>query len=682
MTKRYLLLLFMAVLLLSGCATNNSALDNPVKPGNQTYSPPEYEGPGVFEKMVADFVMGIPDFLIRFIGLKDINELVFGYNQDAGTVYGIFPSNLWNSINNMYSTQGELIGYGLVIAISIWVFLMIFRAGSPMSQMTARDMINGFMIFLGSMYFSSYLFQIIFGINTFLIRVGYTALSEHFAKIGLESPMEFTFLTLLAYALGGIETAAGIAGTATFGGGLAGAYFAMTTGAAVLPFAAAGIGIGFALLLLIAVCFVAVFNFQYVNRMIGIAAHIALFPSVAYASVFPATRMAFDTWFRSMLSLTLSQGLQALFLGLTYPAILSDSNSFPKVIMIFAMIIGLLAAPGFTTLILGGPGGIASSMFGLNGYQGINKLGKIMSSHKHQNRPNQSVAQVGAQQSGGGNPGGGNLVNNVKHEGKAPNTMGFLPNMNTISPISMTTNMASKAIKATPKALAVGGAAFLAGVGVTMVAGAATAVTGRMSTGVNLANSALSGARIISKQGNLLRGGQQETPTSTSVQSGPSAVSEYTKKSDEMLAQFGSGINYMNRQVSPDGTVSSRFTPNRQNKEAAPQINPYNGQILKPYTPQKVKEMRRTGMNENPTKRMVPSSSQSSPGSPAIMQNTAGAQISPYTNQPMQKYVPTKQREGLQDPYGVSRRQNESSKHNHKKTQSQMNTRTVLPPKQ
>ncbi|WP_139490085.1 hypothetical protein [Brevibacillus dissolubilis] len=285
-------------LTVAGCDTDNSAVQSPAPADSAPL--PEQEQPSYFEQLAAQAIMWLPNFVIRTFGLKDINELVFGLNQEPGTVYGLFLPSMWRSIHDAYSLQYSLLGYLLVIAISVWCFLLVFRAGSPMAQMSVREMTNGFAIYIGAMWLGSYLFQIIFAVNTFLVKLGYVMMMEHFQQLGL--PAHLSFMDIVAYALGSTTTI----GTA----GMAGAYFALLSGS--------GFGAGMAMVLAVLVIFIAFFNFQYAMRTAGLGFLMVLFPMAAYSSIFPGSRMSFDLWLRTFLALTLVQGLEAVFLGFMY----------------------------------------------------------------------------------------------------------------------------------------------------------------------------------------------------------------------------------------------------------------------------------------------------------------------------------------------------------------------------
>lgn len=658
---RRLILLFciLMLLVLPGCAVNNSALDNPVKNApNNLDELPEYEGPGTFERMIADVVVAVPDFIMRFLGLKDINELVFGLNQEPGLAYGLFPNSIWNGVSNLFSIQGLLIPYLLVLALSAWVFLMIFRAGSPMSQMTLRDMTTGFLIFLGSMFFGSYLFQMIFGLNTFMIRIGYAGVSSFFSQLGINDVTEVGFFHALAYVLGMVNLSqlTTLAGSA---GGIAGTYFALTTGAAILPYASAGVGIGMAFVLLAAVCFVAVFNFQYVNRMVGIATHIAFFPAVAYASIFPASRRAFDIWLNSILSLTLTQGCQAMFLALFYPAIFTDQDLMSKVILLFILMAALIGIPALVTMILGSPGGPVSSVFGMNAYQGIGRLSKVMRGAGRDWKTPKAppISNPTSTQS---------TTNKPTSVGRSKSSFGFMPNMETLTAISKgMKSVGKKALRATPKAMAYAGAGFMAGVGVATMAGAASAVTGNMRAGVGVANMATRGV-----QRNIGTIGKSFGDPNQSKHLNQSSKKSYDQLSDEALAQYGAGINLMNRQIAPDGTVSSRYTPRKQVEQSTPHINPYTGELMKAYIP---KKQRGKGQHAN----------NSAPATTSTL-NTSRVQTGQVTIQGTQSPVNPSQFaqavSGSASDAAQSRQQTSSSKT--KKPNPTLNQGTIRPPDQ
>lgn len=609
MNKHIWILIFLTLLVLTGCSTNNSALENPVRHADSSYTPPEYEKPGTFEKMIADVVMAIPNWIIHFLGLRDINEIVFGLNQDGGLTYGLFPSALSNAMVSLYDMQADIIIYLVFLALGAWMFIGVFQAGNPMSRGTFREMTNGFVLFLGCMYFGSYLFQMIFGLNTFLIKMGFAVMNEHFQKIGIADPASVSFFTVLSYALGGIESLAGVTAAATTAGGLGGAYFAITTGAAVLPYAAAGIGIAFALVIFIAVCFVAMFNFQFIMRTATIGFHIAMFPAVAYSSIFPASRMAFNTWLQSFLSLVLAQGMQALFLGYAYTWVLSDSQFMSKLITLFVVTLMLLTIPGFVTLILGAPGGFMSSTMGVNGIYGIRSISRQVRGGKN----GQNVQQVMTTSSTGSNQ-----MTTPRVAGQATAASGYLPNMTPVrSPglykgvnVQRIGQGALQIAKSAPKAVGIGVGAFVAGAAVATVAAGVTAVTGNMGAGTSIGSMALGGAtrmggngrKYPENQGNNASGMSNNTLPSKDVSQGSSIDRDSNVRSavpSAPSAVTGVSVNTLTPTAGNSPSANSGRSDHMPNVESGqqkglPQVSPTIGQAMQSKAPQQHQEVQRT----------------------------------------------------------------------------------------
>ncbi|QDX90998.1 hypothetical protein EEL30_00575 (plasmid) [Brevibacillus laterosporus] len=582
---RCLIILVVLVFLVTGCSTNNSALTNlPSSPVTENAEQTEMEKPGVFEKLIADAIVAIPNWIINFIGLQDINDLVFGLKVDNSMAYGLFPMQVWKSIVNIFGIQTSIIGYLLVLALLTWMLIIAFRAGTSEGQTSIRDMVNGFLVYLCAMYFGSYLFQMVFGINTFLIKIGYLAFTSSLEKIGI-SAEGLNFFNLLVYAIGGGETAGGIGAISVVEGGLAGAYSALITGGSAIPFIGAGIGIAAASLLFASVCFVALFNFQYTMRMMMIAAHFVYFPIVAYSSIFPASRRSFDVWFRSLLSIVLVQGFQALFLGFFY-VILFGISFMSKLIILTCGLIILMTIPIFVGMALGGPGGLmgaAVSFMGLNGMHGLNK------SHKYsalsRGKPSHGSEPIVA---------GSNPTTKPKTVGQASAFISS-PNMSTLMP-KMTSSIkqtGQRLGKASVKSAPYAAGAFALGTGAAVVGSAVTAITGNMGMGAQIGSTIMNSTMGMS---NRQKAGFSSSQSLNQIQPKPeateskSSTEEYSRLSNQYLAQYRSGMNYMNRQVDEDGNVSSKFTPRPTVESTKPQISPYTGQTMKAYIPKKQKE--------------------------------------------------------------------------------------------
>ncbi|MBA4535478.1 hypothetical protein [Brevibacillus halotolerans] len=600
---RWLVILIVLIFLVAGCSTNNSALTNPPYSAvSENINQTEMEKPGVFEKLIADAIVSIPNWIINFIGLQDINDLVYGLNVDNSMAYGLFPMQVWNSIVNIFGIQTSIIEYLLVLAILIWLLIIVLRAGTAEGQTSIRDMVNGFLIYLCAMYFGSYLFQIVFGINTFLIKIGYLAFTTSLEKSGI-SVEGLNFFSLLVYALGGGETAGGIGAISVAEGGLAGAYSAIITGGSTIPFIGAGIGIAAASLLFASVCFVALFNFQYTMRMMMIAAHFVYFPIVAYSSIFPASRRAFDVWFRSLLSIVLVQGFQALFLGFFY-VILFGISFMAKLIILACGLIILMTIPIFVGMALGGPGGVmgaAVSFMGLNGMYGLNKTHKYSAlSRGKTNYGNEPIVS------------GSNQAIRPKTVGQ---TSAFIssPNMSTLMPrITSTVGQTGQRLgQATVKGVPYAAGAFALGTGAAVVGSAVTAITGNMGMGAQVGSTIMNNAMGISNRSKVGFSSTQSplNQIQSETTQTKSPIEEYSRLSNQYLAQYQSGINYMNRQVDEEGNVSSKFTARPTVGSTKTQISPYTGQTMKPYITKKQKEQ----MLKNSVKRNSPSLFNNSP---------------------------------------------------------------------
>lgn len=280
----------------------------------------------ILNELIASIIMIIPETLIDLLGLKDVNELVFGidvstWGEKAGLPnsmegmssmqYGTFPPAIWNAIEKVYLSFESVAGYLLVIALGVWGCIIMFRSQSADAMSALKGINAGFLIYIiGGLMFGRYIIKTVFEINYTIIRFAESILNSE----GIYVTHSF-FYTVIQLFGAGSSTAAGAikvgADSAKVLAGQAGRQALM----AVLPEA---VTIGLALLIAALTIFVAIINYQYAIRLVWLSIYIAIFPICAYAAIFPSTRRAFETWVREFSALVLTQGMQAVFLALFF----------------------------------------------------------------------------------------------------------------------------------------------------------------------------------------------------------------------------------------------------------------------------------------------------------------------------------------------------------------------------
>lgn len=278
---------------------------------------PKEDEVGFFEKQVAYLVTAVPKILMILLNIQDINTLVFAENE---WVYKTFPTKIWDSAASFYNNVQNLSGYLLVIAFVCWGGIMLFRHFSAEDRLTARDMQEGVFIYVGGLLTGSFIFKIVFGINTFLIL---------WAKSGLISnniPTDMKFLDL----------AIALQNTPSLGG---------------------------AILFFLIVFSIGTLNYQYALRMLVLVVLIILFPAAAYASIYPWSRRALDIWMREFASQVLENGGHALAFALFLVLMKNGANNWT----LFAFLGGLPHLSSLVRILLGAPisgGGPVSSALG------------------------------------------------------------------------------------------------------------------------------------------------------------------------------------------------------------------------------------------------------------------------------------------------------------------------------
>ncbi|MED0676921.1 hypothetical protein ABEV55_14820 [Aneurinibacillus thermoaerophilus] len=91
----------------------------------------EKEDTNYMKRLLAQIVVVVPNLLIDLLHLKDISQLVFNVGVDENAKFGLYNLNIWNAADALYSMLTASTAYLLVIAVIIWGFIFLWRAGTP-----------------------------------------------------------------------------------------------------------------------------------------------------------------------------------------------------------------------------------------------------------------------------------------------------------------------------------------------------------------------------------------------------------------------------------------------------------------------------------------------------------------------------------------------------------------------
>lgn len=421
----------------------------------------ENEKPGIFERMVADLIIGPANWILNLLGMTDPVILVFGknpsgdetgflqgsctgqYDCSEGLVLGIFEPGLMDAIDALYRTFERYTPFPLVIALLLIALLMLFRGASAEGRSRAKDYIAAFLIGVAALRFGYYLWVFAASIVKKFTDIIWSAMME----VGIQPSL---FLEMLWGTRDGYTQNLSVK------------------------------SLGLAILVLIAAIMAIVINYQYTLRKIMMMALLALFPVSCVLTVFPKFRHSLQTWWDEFLSNLVLPAAHAIALGLFFLMMRFSSSS----VSLWIIVVYMFALPAIAALVrklVGAQGsaeGIWGAMSGMLGLAGLMSLTKMM-------RPRGSGKNskaMGASMTEGGTPAGSSSVMAASGDESSVGAAGAVTAANAGG---------SRMRVFTTKALSYGGKA--AGYGLRFAGAAAGGVVG-YTAGVMTGNSGLATA--------------------------------------------------------------------------------------------------------------------------------------------------------------------------------------------
>ncbi|HWO75545.1 MAG TPA: hypothetical protein VNM69_06435 [Bacillus sp. (in: firmicutes)] len=316
----------------------------------------EMEKPTYAERFTSGLFTSVANDFIKLFGAQDVSYLVFqresiakddwlkdGFLGDReGLVLGVFPEKYFNGIATFYDFFRSLLPIPAVVLLAGAGLLLLIQGFSSENRANAKTYLAGFIYFVLVMRFGTIIFEILFGINYFIVDAVWSLLKENEIPVG-------RFLDTIWGGKEGFEELTG------FG------------------------GLGIALMVFCAVFMTFVLNYQYSLRMIMLSVMIIMFPFVMIGLIFPTKRQALSLWVHEVISHIFVQAAHAIALGLFfYMRHHINEISFWLLLSYFfglPTIVG--AVQSVTGSVLGVPTGGGNRM--LNGFNSMMGITALMS---------------------------------------------------------------------------------------------------------------------------------------------------------------------------------------------------------------------------------------------------------------------------------------------------------------
>lgn len=129
--------------------------------------------PGTFEKLVAELIQSASDFLVKFLGLNTMEELVYNQGTKAAYIYGIFPKDKWAANRSLY-LRIYSIAWLLMFLPPVWIFMK--KALSTVNPGIRSSLKGGLLTYFISMALMGAVFPVMhffFWVNDSIIRLFY-----------------------------------------------------------------------------------------------------------------------------------------------------------------------------------------------------------------------------------------------------------------------------------------------------------------------------------------------------------------------------------------------------------------------------------------------------------------------------------------------------------------------------
>ncbi len=313
------------------------------------------------ERMAADLVMALPNWLIQVIGLYDPLELVFGVDlkdshkiedgppvKKGDLIWNTFSREEFRVIGNYYTGVRDAIPVFMAVGVVVAGVLVLFNSTSPGAVITARGYILGIILCAVLIKLGPYLLGFFFDVNRAIVALCHSVAADE---------IRHSFL----HTVYNRETRS----------------------------------LGAAFMALIGCLSIGVINFQFAVRKVFIAILVGILPIAMINAIFPSRRSALAVWVKEFTSYVFMPA--GLAVGLSFFIHFLNSGGF------WITLACLLFLPVINSLVRGSLGlsdaGFAAGVGSALGIGAIFSMGSMLS----QGKKEKDSEVLGP--SGGGPPG-------------------------------------------------------------------------------------------------------------------------------------------------------------------------------------------------------------------------------------------------------------------------------------
>lgn len=263
------------------------------------------------ERMAANLVMAIPNWLVRVIGLHDPLELVFEVDlkdsykiednspvKKTDLVWGTFTSGEFKVVADFYTNAGQAMPVFMAVGIVLAGVMLLFNSASPRAAITARGYISGILICALLVKTGPYLLGFLFDANRAIVALCHGIIADEIHQSFLHTVYNKETRSL-----------------------------------------------GAALLALIGCISIGVINFQFAVRKLFIAVLVGILPIALVNAIFPGRRNALAVWFREFASYVFMPAGMAV--GLSFFIHFHNSGNF------WITLVCLLSLPAVNSMVRG-----------------------------------------------------------------------------------------------------------------------------------------------------------------------------------------------------------------------------------------------------------------------------------------------------------------------------------------
>ncbi|QQZ58865.1 hypothetical protein JI735_19225 [Paenibacillus sonchi] len=313
----------------------------------QKYYEDDEHKPGLMERTIAEPIISVSNFLLKFFGAKDVVVLVFGIDPSAdnssdvrdGLYLGVFTEGMMNAIDALYSSFERFMPFPFILAVMLIAGLLLFQGMSADGRSKAKDYMLAFLVGLLSIRFGYYLWSFVAYVTQKFTSLIWATMLDHGIKPDL-------FLNMI------------------WGSGTGYDDMVKYRGFVV------------ALLVLLAAIMAALLNYQYTMRIINLMVLVSTFVISAILTIFPKYRQSLQMWWNEFISQMLLPCAHALALGLFFLLLYYGSDDVSNWVIV-AYLFGFSSIQALVYRLLGAEDSGKASIGKMMGFGTMMALGRM-----------------------------------------------------------------------------------------------------------------------------------------------------------------------------------------------------------------------------------------------------------------------------------------------------------------